>query len=70
MIFPRLQAIAEIGWSPDTQRTADSAAYADFLQRLAVDGQRLVAAGINFYRTPEVPWKDAVAPSHAGAATH
>jgi len=64
MIFPRLQAIAEIGWSPNTQRTAGSPAYADFLQRLAVDGQRMVAAGINFYRSPEVPWIGAVGSSH------
>ncbi len=59
MIFPRLQALAEIGWSPRTVRTAGSAAYADFLRRLAVDGQRMAAAGIDFYRTPEVPWMDA-----------
>jgi hexosaminidase len=59
MTFPRLQALAEIGWSPRADRTADSAAYADFVRRLAVDGQRMAAAGIDFYRTPEVPWTSA-----------
>jgi hexosaminidase len=56
MIFPRLLALAEVAWSPRVPRTAHSPAYAQFLTRLAGEGPRLQAAGINFYPTPEVPW--------------
>jgi hexosaminidase len=56
MIFPRLLALAEVAWSPRVPRTAHSPAYAQFLRRLAGEGARLQAAGINFYPTPEVPW--------------
>jgi hexosaminidase len=57
MVFPRLLALAEIGWSPRTERTATSPAYQDFLRRLGTEGPRFKAAGINFYPSPEVPWK-------------
>jgi hexosaminidase len=57
MVFPRLQALAEIGWSPRVSRTSiHSAAYTDFIGRLAAQGARLMAAGINFYPSTEVPW--------------
>jgi hexosaminidase len=51
MIFPRLVAIAELGWSP--MSTHDWAA---FRLRLAAQGPRWTAAGINFYPSPQVPW--------------
>ena len=38
MVFPRLLALAEIGWSPRTERTATSPAYQDFLRRLGAEG--------------------------------
>ncbi|HEY3633212.1 MAG TPA: beta-N-acetylhexosaminidase [Jatrophihabitantaceae bacterium] len=57
MIFPRLPALAELGWSPKVERTATSPAYADFLTRLAAQGGRWQAAGQNFYPTPKVPWR-------------
>ena len=38
------------------QRTATSPAYHDFLRRLAAQGARLQAAGVNFYPSTEVPW--------------
>jgi hexosaminidase len=57
MVFPRLIALAEVAWSPAVQRTATSPAYQDFLQRLAAQGNRLQAAGINFYPSTEVPWR-------------
>ena len=56
MVFPRLLALAEIAWSPPAQRTATSPAYRNFLHRLAAQGARLQAAGVNFYPSTEVLW--------------
>lgn len=56
MIFPRLLALAELGWSPAAKRAAGSPAYRDFLARLATQGARLQAAGVNFYPSAQVPW--------------
>ena len=56
MVFPRLPALAEIGWSPKVTRTSGSLAYQDFIGRLAAQGARLMAAGVNFYPSAEVPW--------------
>ncbi len=52
MAFPRLPAAAEIGWSPAAARKWD-----DFRARLAAHGPRLTALGVNFYRSPQVPWE-------------
>jgi hexosaminidase len=52
MAFPRLLAIAEIGWTPRAQR-----GWEDFRMRLAEHGPRLQALGVNFYRAPDVPWR-------------
>jgi hexosaminidase len=57
MVFPRLLALAEVGWSPSAQRTASSAAYHDFLRRLATQGARLQAARVNFYPSAQVAWQ-------------
>ncbi|MFD7336886.1 beta-N-acetylhexosaminidase [Streptomyces violascens] len=51
MAFPRLQGIAEIGWSP-----AATHDWASYKTRLAQQGPRMTALGINFYRSPVVPW--------------
>jgi hexosaminidase len=51
LMFPRLAAIAEIGWSP--QSTHDWSA---FRHRLGAQGPRWEALGVNFARTPGVPW--------------
>ena len=56
MVFPRLLALAEVAWSPAARRTATSPAYHDFLLRLAAQGARLQAAGVNFYPSTQVPW--------------
>jgi hexosaminidase len=67
MVFPRLPALAELGWSPKADRTGTSSpAYQDFLTRLAAQGARWQAAGQNFYPSPEVPWALALA---AGSPT-
>lgn len=50
--FPRLIALAEVGWSSQAARAWDS-----FRARLGVHGARLAAVGINFHRTPEVEWR-------------
>jgi hexosaminidase len=50
MAFPRLIAIAELGW------TSAPRDFESFRQRLGVHGVRLSALGVNFYRSPQVPW--------------
>jgi hexosaminidase len=51
MAFPRLPAIAELGWSPWS--THD---WEDFRARLALQGPRWEVMGINFYRSPQIAW--------------
>jgi hexosaminidase len=51
LAFPRLLAVAELAWSPVESRGWD-----DFVRRLALQGPRLSARGINFHRDPMVPW--------------
>ena len=53
MAFPRLAAVAEIGWT-----AADRRDWPSFRQRLAAQGPRWSAQGVNFHRTPEIPWSD------------
>jgi hexosaminidase len=58
MTFPRLPALAEVAWSPKTNRDSTSSpAYLDFVGRLAAQGGRFLAAGQNFYPSTEVPWR-------------
>jgi hexosaminidase len=52
MAFPRLAAVAEVAWSPQHSRD-----WNDFRVRLAAHGPRLSARGVNFYRSPQVPWQ-------------
>ncbi|GIH15609.1 family 20 glycosylhydrolase [Rugosimonospora africana] len=70
MAFPRLLALAEVGWSPKVERTATSPAYQDFLGRLAAQGPRLTAAAVNFYPSPEVPWRLDLTATGAAADRH
>ena len=51
MAFPRLLALAEVAWSPQSARAWDH-----FSTRLAYHGPRLAARGVNFYRSPQVNW--------------
>jgi len=51
MAFPRLPAIAEIGWS------APARDWQDFSRRLGAQAPRWLALGVNFYRVPEVGWE-------------
>ena len=56
LAFPRLLAIAELGWSPAAHRTPSSAAWRSFRARLGIQGARLMDAGVNFYPSTEIPW--------------
>jgi hexosaminidase len=51
MTFPRLPAIAEIGWSPRAGHD-----WASFRRRVAAFGPRWDAQGIAFHRSPEIDW--------------
>jgi hexosaminidase len=53
MAFPRLAAIAELGWSPPS--THD---WPDFARRLAAYGRGWRSRGVNFYRSAQVSWSD------------
>ncbi|SBV30209.1 hexosaminidase [Micromonospora krabiensis] len=64
MLFPRLPAVAELGWSP--RSTHD---WAGFRERLAGHAPRWTTAGITFHAAPEVPWPVAIGPGTAPAAT-
>lgn len=51
MAFPRIVAIAEVGWMQQDARNFD-----DFAARLGVFGAYLDAASIGYKRTPGIPW--------------
>ena len=51
LAFPRIVAVAEVGWSAATRRRWES-----FRERLGAHGPRWTALGVNFYRSPQVPW--------------
>jgi hexosaminidase len=52
MLFPRLPACAEIGWTPRDKRD-----WEEYSLRLAKHGPRLAAMGINFFHSSQVPWE-------------
>jgi hexosaminidase len=52
MAFPRLPGYAEIGWTPQAQRD-----WAGYRLRLGEQGPRLAELGVNFFHSPEIPWK-------------
>ncbi|WP_274558862.1 beta-N-acetylhexosaminidase [Streptomyces spiramyceticus] len=51
MAFPRLPGIAEIGWSP-----ASTHDWSKYKVRLAAQGPRFSALGIDYHRSSKVPW--------------
>jgi hexosaminidase len=51
MAFPRLPAVAELGWSPWSTHDWNA-----FRLRLGAQGPRWTVMGIDFYRSPQVPW--------------
>lgn len=52
MAFPRLAAVAEVGWTPQVARE-----WEDFRQRLAAQAPRWTALDVNYYRSPQIPWR-------------
>ena len=51
LAFPRLAAVAEIGWSAADRRDWD-----DFRRRVAAQGPRWSALGVNYRRSPGIDW--------------
>ena len=51
LALPRLPAIAEVAWSQQSARSWD-----DFRTRLGAQGTRWNYLGLNYYRSPEIPW--------------
>jgi hexosaminidase len=51
MAFPRLPAIAELGWSP-----ASTHDWTAFEQRLGAQGPRWRVMGVNYYHSTQVSW--------------
>lgn len=49
--FPRLLAIAETGWTPQSEKDTT-----EFLQRVGDSGPRMSLQGINFFPTATVEW--------------
>ncbi|WP_448810847.1 family 20 glycosylhydrolase [Agromyces bauzanensis] len=52
MVFPRIAAIAEIGWSPAGPRDVEG-----FFGRVAALGRHLDALGVAYYPVRGVPWE-------------
>lgn len=52
LAFPRLAAVAEVAWSPQRRRD-----WEDFRSRLAAHGPRLSTLGVNYHRSPQIPWR-------------
>jgi hexosaminidase len=52
MTFPRLPAIAEVGWTPRTSRD-----WSSFARRVGAFGPRWSAQGITFHASPEIDWE-------------
>jgi hexosaminidase len=52
LAFPRLAAVAEIGWSQQPSRSE----WRRFRERLAAQGPRWSALGVNYRRSPGIPW--------------
>jgi hexosaminidase len=51
LLMPRLPAVAEVGWTP--QRVRD---WENFRVRLSAHAPRWNYLGVNYYRSPQIPW--------------
>lgn len=52
MAMPRLPAVAEVGWTPAAGKDWEM-----FRLRLAAHAPRWRLLGINYYRSPQIPWR-------------
>ncbi len=53
MLFPRLSAVAELGWSPKLRTS-----WPDFKRRLAAKGHHWDVINISYYQSLRVPWSN------------
>jgi hexosaminidase len=51
LVMPRLPAIAEVGWTPQRGRE-----WENFRVRLSTHAPRWNYLGVNYYRSPQIPW--------------
>jgi hexosaminidase len=51
LALPRLPAVAEIGWTPQANRSWES-----FRSRIVTHEPRWTYLGMNYYRSPQLPW--------------
>jgi hexosaminidase len=51
LAMPRLPALAEVGWTPQAARSWES-----FRVRVASHAPRWNLLGVNYYRSPQIPW--------------
>ncbi|MEV4560838.1 beta-N-acetylhexosaminidase [Kitasatospora sp. NPDC049285] len=51
LAFPRLPALAELGWSPWSTHSVSA-----FDQRLGAQGPRWKTMGVNYYHSPQITW--------------
>ena len=51
LVMPRLVAISEVAWTPQVKRE-----WQDFRSRVAAHAPRWHYLGINYYRSPQIPW--------------
>ena len=51
LAIPRLPALAEVGWTPQSARTWES-----FRERIAAHAPRWNYLGVNYYRSAQIPW--------------
>jgi hexosaminidase len=51
LAFPRLPAVAELGWSPAATHN-----WPAFRLRLAAQGPRWKVLGIGYFKSPQIPW--------------
>jgi hexosaminidase len=57
MLFPRVCAVAEVAWTPQSRRDWD-----DFRARVAAEGPRWEAAGVAYTRSPQIDWRTSRVP--------
>ena len=51
LAMPRLPALAEVGWTPQSAREWES-----FRVRIATHAPRWNYLGVNYHRSPQIPW--------------
>lgn len=51
LAMPRLPALAEVAWTPQSARTWEG-----FRARIATHAPRWHLLGVNYYRSPQIPW--------------